>query len=70
LGLVCMHSHLESGNEKKIICSIMNFGKLIVECYLQGYSQHMMAKILELNQATVNRGPMLRTRAKRFFYAL
>jgi len=29
--------------------------KLIVECYSQGYSQHMMAKILELNQATVNR---------------
>ncbi len=29
--------------------------KLIVECYAQGYSQHMMAKILGLNQATVNR---------------
>jgi len=29
--------------------------KLIVECNSQGYSQHMMAKILELDQATVNR---------------
>ncbi|MBD3808297.1 MAG: hypothetical protein IE880_06230, partial [Epsilonproteobacteria bacterium] len=28
---------------------------LIVECYAKGYSQHMMAKILELNQATINR---------------
>ncbi len=29
--------------------------KLIVECYEQGYSQHVIAKVLELNQATVNR---------------
>lgn len=29
--------------------------KLIVECYNKGYSQHMMAKVLKLNQATVNR---------------
>lgn len=28
---------------------------LIVECYAQGYSQHMMAKILKLAQPTVNR---------------
>lgn len=28
--------------------------KLIVECYAQGYSQHMMAKILKLAQPTIN----------------
>lgn len=28
--------------------------KLIVECYSQGYSQHMMARILKLAQPTIN----------------
>jgi len=27
----------------------------IVKVYKQGYSQHMLAKVLELNQATVQR---------------
>ncbi len=29
--------------------------KKIVEVYKKGYSQHLIAKILELNQATVQR---------------
>ena len=29
--------------------------KLIVECYSKGYSQHVIAKVLKLNQATINR---------------
>jgi DNA-directed RNA polymerase specialized sigma subunit len=29
--------------------------KQIVKAYKQGYSQHMIAKVLELNQATVQR---------------
>ncbi|MBT8348219.1 MAG: helix-turn-helix domain-containing protein, partial [Sulfurovum sp.] len=29
--------------------------KLIVKAYQKGYSQHMIAKILDLNQATVQR---------------
>ncbi len=43
---------------RKILTSakdIKERNKLIVEYYTKGYSQYMMAKILELNQATVNR---------------
>jgi DNA-binding NarL/FixJ family response regulator len=29
--------------------------KQIIKAYKQGYSQHMIAKVLELNQATVQR---------------
>ncbi|MBN2768429.1 MAG: transposase [Campylobacterales bacterium] len=45
-------------NLRKILLKakdIKERNKLIVECYAQGYSQHMMAKILKLNQATVHR---------------
>ena len=40
---------LEKGKDKK------ERNKQIVKAYQQGYSQHMIAKVLELNQATVQR---------------
>ncbi len=42
---------------RKILTSakdIKERNKLIVECNLQGYSQHMMANILKLAQPTIN----------------
>jgi predicted transcriptional regulator len=44
--------------ESPLIKSLFSKGlrnKLIVEAYKDGYSQHMIAKVLELNQATVQR---------------
>ncbi|MDQ7085567.1 MAG: helix-turn-helix domain-containing protein [Sulfurovum sp.] len=37
------------------IVDIKKRNKKIVEVYEKGYSQHMIAKVLELNQATVQR---------------
>ena len=44
-------------NLRKILLNakdIKERNKFIVECYEQGYSQHMMAKILKLAQPTIN----------------
>ena len=37
------------------ITDIKQRNKQIIKAYNQGYSQHMIAKVLELNQATVHR---------------